>query len=191
MKSKAAPLVLFFLLCLGCFQSKAQHIAITNNVVFDAMGALSAGIEFPVAKRSSIEVYGSLRPWKRTENGVHKHWLMQTQYRFWPCQVMNGIFLGPYIHGGEFNIGNRGLIFGLNPNLKPYRFEGWLLGAGFGVGYEFVLAKHWNLGFDVGFGYTYIDYRKYNCEVCGVLKDEGGYHHWGLSKLGLCIMYVF
>lgn len=191
MKCKAALLVLLFLLCFGCLPSRAQHVAISNNVVFDAMGALSAGVEIPFAKRSSFEVYGSIRPWKRTETGVHKHWLVQTQYRFWPCQVMNGFFLGPYIHGGEFNIGNRGLIFGMLPELKPYRYEGWFLGAGFGIGYEFVLAKHWNLGLDAGVGYTYIDYKQFNCEVCGALKDHDVYHHWGLSKLGLSIIYVF
>lgn len=104
---------------------------------------------------------------------------------------MNGFFFGPYVHGGEFNLGNRDLCFGLLKGLKPTRYEGWLLGGGIGCGYEYPLAKHWNIGAEAGIGYTYIKYKKYNCEVCGSLKDDDKYHYVGLSRLGLSLIYVF
>ena len=169
----------------------AQHIAIHNNVLFDLMGSLSAGIAIPCSKATSIEAYGSVRPWKRGDEDVHKHWLAQTQFRIWPCQLMNGLYFGPYVHGGEFNLGNESLVFSLLKGLKPNRYEGWLLGGGIGVGYEYALARHWNIGAEVGVGYTYINYKKYDCKVCGTLKDKGDYHYVGVSKLGLNIIYVF
>ena len=169
----------------------AQNIAINNNLLFDMAGALSAGVEVPLSKMTSAEAYGSIRPWKRSDDHVHKHWLVQGQFRIWPCQVMNGFFYGPYVHGGEFNLGNQDICFGLLKGLKPYRYEGWLLGGGMGVGYEYALAKHWNLGAEVGVGYTYINYQKFNCEVCGAQKDDGVYHYVGVSKLGLSLIYVF
>ena len=176
---------------IGSRVSYAQHIAINNNVLCDLAGALSAGVEIPFSNSASIEAYGSIRPWKRGSESVHKHWLLQAQYRIWPCQVMNGFFYGPYVHGGEFNLGNKSLPFGMLNGLKPNRYEGWLAGAGMGCGYEYALAKHWNVGAEVGVGYTYINYKKFNCEVCGSLKDDGVYHHIGLSKLGLSIIYIF
>ncbi|MBO7379433.1 MAG: DUF3575 domain-containing protein, partial [Bacteroidales bacterium] len=67
----------------------------------------------------------------------------------------------------------------------------WLAGAGIGAGYEYALARHWNLGAELGVGYTYIDYKKYNCKVCGTLKENDVYHYFGLSRMSLSIIYVF
>ncbi len=191
MMFKRVAILLLLLPFIGSSSAQAQHIAINNNVLFDVAGALSAGVEIPLSKKASFEAYGSVRPWKRGENSVHKHWLVQAQYRLWPCQVMNGLFYGPYVHGGEFNLGNHDLCLGLLNGLKPYRYEGWLIGGGIGAGYEYPLAKHWNIGAEVGVGYTYINYKKYNCEVCGSLKDDDVYHYVGISKLGLSLIYVF
>jgi len=172
-------------------KSYAQHFAVSNNALFDAAGAISAGIEVPCSNAASIELYGSFRPWKREERQGHKHWLAQAQYRLWPCQVMNGFFWGPYVHGGEFNLSNHDLCFGLLKGLKPNRYEGWLVGGGIGAGYEYALAKHWNLGAEIGAGYTYIRYKKYDCEVCGTEKGAETYNYFGVNRLGLSIIYVF
>ena len=171
--------------------ARAQHLAINNNVLFDMIGALSAGVEIPTSKVSSWELYGSIRPWKRSDASVHKHWLAQAQYRYWPCQVMNGVFFGPYIHGGEYNIANQSMVFNLLKGLKQHRYEGFLVGGGIGVGYEYALAKHWNIGAEVGVGYTYFNYKKTSCEKCGTYYGYDEYHYVGVSKLGLSVIYVF
>ena len=191
MKFKKAIIFLLFLPFMGCLSTYGQHIAINNNLLFDAAGALSAGVEIPFSQKTSFEVYGSLRPWKRGEQTVHKHWTVQGQYRIWPCQVMNGFFFGPYVHFSEFNIGNRDLCFGLLGGLKPRRYEGWLAGGGMGAGYEYAIAKHWNVGAEFGLGYTYIDYKKYDCEICGSLRKDDVYHYVGISRLSLSLIYVF
>ena len=188
---KKINILLVLLLVAGSLSVRAQHIAINNNLLFDVAGALSAGVEIPIRKSNTLEVYGSIRPWKRGEDSVHKHWTVQAQYRFWPCQVMNGFFWGPYAHGGQFNFGNEELLFVFLKGLKPNRYEGWLLGGGIGVGYEYALAKHWNVGAEIGAGYTYIKYKKYACEKCSVQKADDAYHYIGISRLGLSLIYVF
>jgi hypothetical protein len=190
MMLKKTTLFLFFSFFIGTF-SYAQHIAVSNNLLFDVAGAFSAGVEIPLSSMTSIEAYGSIRPWKRQDDNVHKHWLVQAQYRIWPCQVMNGFFFGPYAHFGEYNLGNQTVLFGLLEGLKPNRYEGWLAGAGIGIGYEYALAKHWNVGAEIGAGYTFIKYKKYNCEICGTEKDDDVYHYLGISRLGLSLIYVF
>ncbi len=187
---KKLTLLLFVLLVSGP-AAYAQRFAISNNLAFDMAGALSAGIEAPFSKKSSFAAYGSLRPWKRGTDHVHKHWIVEGQYRYYTCQVMNGFFFGPYAHGAQFNLAKSTLPFNLLSGLKSSRYEGWLLGCGFGVGYEYALAKHWNLGAEVGCGYTYIDYKRYECEVCGPEKDDNVNHYFGISKLALSIIYVF
>ena len=191
MFKKTKTTLYLLLLFMSTSIAHAQHLAISNNVIFDVAGALSAGVEIPMPNYTSIDIYGSIRPWKRGDQSVHKHWLAQAQYRIWPCQVMNGFFFGPYVHGGEFNLGNHELCLGLLKGLKPNRYEGWLIGGGIGGGYEYPLAKHWNIGAEAGIGYTYIKYTEYNCEVRGSLKDDDEYHYVGLSRLGLSIIYVF
>lgn len=189
MIKKRIPLIfMFFAVTL---MTHAQHIAISNNVVFDMMGALSAGVEIPTSKASSWEVYGSIRPWKRGNITVHKHWLLQAQYRIWPCQVMNGVFFGPYIHGGEYNIGDKAVLFSLLKGFRQHRYEGMLIGGGIGAGYEHALAKHWNIGAEIGVGYTYINYLKSACETCGTYYGYDDYHYLGISRLGLSVIYVF
>lgn len=182
---------LLLLLFIGSLSSHAQHIGISNNILFDLDRALSAGVELPLSGKTSLEAYGSIRSWKRGDESVHKHWLVQAQYRVWPCQVMNGLFFGPYVHAGEFNTGNHNFPLGLLKGLQTHRYEGWLAGTGIGAGYEYALAKHWNIGAEVGVGYTYIDYKKYNCEVCGSLKADDVYHYVGFSKLALSLIYIF
>jgi hypothetical protein len=88
-------------------------------------------------------------------------------------------------------LGNQDLLFGLLHNLRPFRYEGWFVGGGIGAGYQFTLSKHWNFGVEAGVGYTYIDYRKYNCEVCGALKEDDVRHYVGPSRLGLSFIYLF
>lgn len=191
LRRKSLSIVLLLFLFIGNLSTYAQHVAISNNVFADAAGLLSAGIEIPCSKKTSVEIYGGIRPWKRKEESVFKSWFVQTQYRFWPCQLMNGFFWGPYAHAGQYNIGNHDLIFGIHVGQKSYRYEGWFAGAGIGVGYELALAKHWNLGAEVGAGYTYINYKKYNCAICGSQKDKGGCNYIGISKLALSLIYIF
>ena len=191
MLKKRTLITYLFVVFAWTLPIQAQHIALNNNLLFDAAGALSAGVEISLTPSASLEAYGSIRPWKRSEESVHKHWLVQAQYRVWPCQVMNGWFFGPYVHAGEFNLGNHDLCLGLLNGLKPDRYEGWLAGAGIGAGYEYALAKHWNIGAEIGLGYTYIDYGRYECQRCGVEKENDVFHYVGPSRLGVSISYVW
>jgi len=192
MHRKVLHTILFGVLFAGCTSlTFAQHLAISNNAIFDAAGVLSVGIELPVSNRLSLEAYGGIRPWKRAERNVNKSWALQGQVRIWPCKVMNGFFWGPYAHVAAFNIANKDLFFGIRLGKKDFRYEGWLIGGGIGVGYEYVLARHWNICAEVGVGYTYIDRKQYYCETCGKMKGGGVYNYFGPSKLGLSILYVF
>ena len=67
----------FVLFCGANLNS--QQMAIHNNILFDLAGDLSMGMEFALKPRTTVEVYGTIRPWKETESSVNKHWAMQAQ----------------------------------------------------------------------------------------------------------------
>ena len=66
-----------------------------SNLLSAANGALNAGVEYAFGPKSTFDLSGSIRPWKRTEGYVNKYWLIQPEYRYWTCQKFNGSFGEP------------------------------------------------------------------------------------------------
>lgn len=184
-------LLLALLLCTAGIAS-AQQIAVKSNLLSAANGALDAGVEYALSTRSTLDLSGSIRPWKRSEGYVNRYWLIQPEYRYWTCQKFNGCFWGAYLNGAQFNVGGKKMPFGLFPWLKEHRYAGWLAGVGISYGYQLMLNRHWNLEASIGVGYEYIDYKKYKCpDVCSELLKEGRYHYFGPSRASLSIVYIF
>ena len=95
---------IFLLLLLGCLDAYSQKAAIRVNALSAIDGAFGGGISYAIGKRSTVELAGSLRPWKRSEEYVNRYWLLQPEYKYWTCQKYNGFFWGGYLNGGQFNI---------------------------------------------------------------------------------------
>lgn len=150
------------------------------------------GVSYAIGNKSTVELTGSLRPWKRSEEYVNRYWLLQPEYKYWTCQKYNGFFWGGYLNGGQFNIGGKKLPFGIFSQLKRHRYEGWLAGGGISCGYHWMLNDHWNIETSVGVGYEFIHYRQYNCvDKCAKLREEGKYHYVGPSKASISLIYLF
>jgi putative salt-induced outer membrane protein YdiY len=75
--------------------------------------------------------------------------------------------------------------------LKNNRFQGWLLGAGIGYGYAFVLDSHWNLELELGIGYAYLEYDKYDWKTDQRLEHLAHHNYFGITKLNVGISYLF
>lgn len=76
--------------------------------------------------------------------------------------------------------------------LQDYRFEGWMLGAGVAYGYQWLLSKHWSIEAEIGIGYVYSRYDKYECPHCGDLLEENKPHNYfGPTKAAVNLIYVF
>ena len=181
--------VLSCLLLGSALSVSAQKTAVKSNLLSAANGALNAGVEYAFGPKSTFDLSGSIRPWKRTEGYVNKYWLIQPEYRYWTCQKFNGSFWGSYLNGAQFNVGGKKMPFGLFPWLKEHRYAGWLAGGGISYGYHIMLNRHWNIEVSVGVGYEYIDYKKYKCpDVCAELLEKGHYHYFGPSRA--CLLYT-
>lgn len=185
----------YFILLLilsGCLDGYSQKVSVRLNTLPAIDGAFGAGISYAIGNKNTVELAGSLRPWKRSEMYAKRYWLIQPEYKYWTCQKFNGFFWGAYLNGAQFNVGGKKLPFGIFSHLKKYRYEGWLAGGGISCGYHWMLNDHWNVETSLGVGYDFIHYKQYNCvRKCAGLRDKGHYHYIGPSKASISLVYLF
>jgi hypothetical protein len=76
--------------------------------------------------------------------------------------------------------------------LKDSRYQGWFVGAGIAYGYDWVLNRRWNIEAEIGFGWTYTRYDRFNCAGCGQKVESGKSHNYvGPTKAAVNLIYVF
>ena len=103
--------------------------------------------------------------------------------RWWKQQANVHYFASLYAVAARYHIGG---WFG-----HDYRYDGTAYGPGIGVGYSYVLNRHWNIEAEIGAGYLYTDYDK-----CGWKKNSHLYAHesgWKLlpTKFDVSFVYFF
>lgn len=174
----------------------AQKVAVKTNLLYDATATINAGIEFGLAPKWTFDLSGNYNGWTMSHDRKWKHWLVQPEVRYWFCDRFAGHFLGFHALGGQYNIGN------LNNDIKflgtdfsklsDSRYQGWFVGGGIAYGYDWVLSKHWNLEAEIGFGYAYTKYDRFNCAGCGKkIETDKSHHYVGPTKAALNLVYAF
>ena len=183
---------LFFglLFCLFATGAFSQKVAVKTNLLYDATATINVGLEFGLAPKWTLDLSGNYNAWSFSNYKRWKHWLAQPELRYWTCEKFNGHFFGLHLHGGEFNVGNVKLPFGMMKGLKNYRNEGFFYGAGLGYGYHWLLGKRWSLEAEIGAGYIRADYDRYKCVKCGEFFGDYHKNYWGLTKLAISLVYI-
>lgn len=158
----------------------------------DATTTFNIATEIATGTKNTLDLYFNYNPWEFRDGKRFKHLMVQPEYRFWFCERFSGSFIGIHAHGGIFNVGGIDLPFGVWPKLKDYRYEGEFIGGGLSYGYQWVLGNHWNLEANIGAGYAYIHYDKYQCKNCGKrLKKDQHRHYVGPTKAAISLVYLF
>lgn len=178
------------------FTMKGQNVALKTNLLYDASATINLGLEFGLSPKWTLDVSGNYNPWTFKDNMKWKHWLIQPEFRYWFCEKFSGHFLGFHLHGGEYNVNNFDPQFNIFnsklKNIKDNRYEGWFAGAGIAYGYTWVLNKHWNIEAELGFGYAYSVFDKFECVDCGdKLESDKKHHYVGPTKAAINLVYVF
>lgn len=76
--------------------------------------------------------------------------------------------------------------------IRDNRFQGWFLGAGVAYGYTWALNKHWNVEAEIGIGYAFTQFDKFECGKCGEkLENNKTHHYFGPTKAAINLVYVF
>ncbi len=175
------------------FVCQAQNVAVKTNTLYWATTTLNAGAEASISKKSTVQLFFGLNPWKQSggNQSTLRHWLLMPEYRYWFCETFNGWFVGAHAMGGEFNVGSVDLPGSIFEELKDHRYEGWYIGGGVTGGYQWVVNKHFNVEASVGFGYDYIQYDKFKCGTCGEKLKSSHKHYVGPTKVALSLLYIF
>lgn len=165
---------------------QAQHVAQKTNLLYWATTTPNAGIEFSFNKKWTMDLALGYNPWDLGNNRSLRHWLVQPELRYWPCQSFEGHFLGMHGIYGQYNVGNLSFIRSMN----DYIYKGSMYGGGIAYGYHFPLKGKWSLELTAGAGYVHLDYDKYSCEGCLVLEGRYKRNYWGLTKAGVSLIYM-
>lgn len=181
--------------------SSAQKVAVKTNTLYLATTTPNIGMEFSMAPRWTFEIAGGYNPWtfNKEKNIKAKHFLVTPEFRYWFCESFNGHFIGINANYTQFNVGG---VHVLNPFYKskgdgPFidavlnsRTEGWAAGGGITYGYSWIISPRWNMEFNIGLGYWYTDYDRYENRKCGLFQDSEIKHIVGLTDLGLSFIYM-
>ena len=190
------PCLLAFLLIIAASGfARKQNVGIKTNILPDIALSPNLGFEFGLAPKWSLELVGEVNFWTVNDH-KWKHWLAEPEIRYWLCDRFAGHFFGLHVIGGQYNFGNikNGIKFlGSDfSKLSDYRYQGWAAGAGIAYGYAWILGEHWNLEAEIGIGWLYTRYSKFNCADCGKKLESNRPHNYvGPTKLALNFVYLF
>ena len=171
-------------------ESSAQEVALKTNILGWATTTINAGSEIGVGRQSTIQIFGALNPWTFSGGKRVRVWAVEPEFRWWPCEKFDGHFFGIHSLGGQYNVRNVDLPFGLLPKTENGRhYEGWYIGAGLTYGYQWILSRHWNIEASIGLGYAYSPYKLYGrCDRC-LKKNHRNYV--GPTKVAISAVYLF
>lgn len=197
------------------FVATAQSVAVKTNLFGWATTTTNLGLEFGMSRHSTLQLLGYLNPWDfGTDRHHFRFWAAQPEYRYWFCEKFNGWFLGVHAMGGQYNALGinfplQQLVWGNNsfenqlfsaadhksgwPDLRHENLgrhaEGWYVGGGISVGYQWMLSKHWNFEASVGVGYLYSPLTYYG--RCRQIIDKRRLNYGGPTNAQLSFLYLF
>ena len=173
----------------------SQSVAVKTNLLYDALLTLDGGVEVKLAPKWTAELTGNINAWP-VDNHRWKQWMVQPEARYWFCQAFSGHFVGAHLLGGQYNFGNLGTDFKFLGTdfslLKDHRLQGWMVGAGVAYGYSWIINRRWNIEAEIGLGWVYTRYSKYECDNCGKKVESNRPHNYvGPTKAAVNLIYTF
>ena len=172
-------------------KANAQSVAIKSDA-FSTIAFFSPniGMEYKLTDALSLNVTGNYNPLPRSGDFRRRHWLLNTGIRYWKCNVFSGHFVSAHVFAGEFNLAKISLPFNILPDVKSYRHEGSILGAGVSYGYHWALSPRWGIEVEAGIGAAYSSYEIFNCYRCGEKIDEKANYFLTPTKLAFSFVYI-
>lgn len=163
--------------------SSDRYIALKTNVPFAAIAIQNLALEVQCHQHISIDlpVIWSISDLDR-EHAV-RTFALQPEGRWWTKTVGKGHFFGLHAHVAWFN---------LKWEQDRYQSEKRpLLGAGISYGYKLPISGHWGAEFNIGAGYANMKYDTYYNIENGAKIDTRVRNYWGITRLGLSLVYRF
>lgn len=165
-----------------------QRLSVKTNALYLSTASISLGGEVGLGKKTTLDVIWGYNNWEFNGGKKWKHWLVMPEFRYYFCERFNGHFIGVHAGYSQYNFSGIPLLY--YRDAKYYRYEGWAVGAGISYGYQWIIAKRWNMEATVGVGVVYTEYGKYMHGRCGAYLGDKNALHIAPTKLGLSFIYM-
>lgn len=168
--------------------SKPYCFAVRTNLLYDAFLLPTLGVEWRVNNNIGIKLDGSYSHWGDEKGKVQKIWLINPEMR-WYLLDNKRFYVGASANFGEYNI-YKYMLGGLFSDDTGY--QGKLWGAGLTVGYQLYLSRSFSLDFNLGLGYTNLEYDSFNIvNETRVYKDKNkSKDFWGPTQAGISLIWT-
>lgn len=163
-------------------------LSLKTNFVEWAVFAPNASVEYGLAKHWSVDLDAGFNGWNRPNNKKYRFMHATGEVRYWTDEVFHKGFWGIHATAGSFNINKVKTLF--FPFEKDYRYQGTFYSLGVGYGRRWNIDGHWDIEAEVGFGYYYANYNRYNCETCGAKLDENKKGFLAPTKVAVNLVYT-
>lgn len=167
---------------------KPYYFAVRTNLLYDAFLTPTLGVEWRPNVGFGIKIDGS-RSWWGDEHGkVQKIWLVSPEVRWYMLDTKR-FYVGASANFGEYNI-YKGMLGGLFSDDTGY--QGKLWSAGLTVGYQLYLSRSFSLDFNLGLGYTRLEYDSFTMSnQTRVYKDrDKTKNFWGPTQAGISLIWT-
>ena len=183
------------------FEASAQKVAVKTNSLYWMTATPNVGFEFALADRWTFEVAGGYNPgtFDKDDNIKAKHFLVTPEIRYWFCESFQGHYLGINGNYTMFNVSGIYIPEVFVPvnsqgyfidDLQHARSQGWAAGAGLTYGYATPISRRWNIEFNIGLGFWYTEYDKFESRPCGLFQNNISNWAFGPTDLGISFIYM-
>lgn len=166
----------------------AQKASLSTDLVgYLDFVTMNLEASYPIARKWSINAGVRYNPFtfnlgNGREDARNKQKSYAAGVRFWPWHVFSGWWLAGKLQYQEYN---RGGI------LSQKTTEGDRFGAGLSGGYAYMIGKHFNVEFGLGFWGGFDKFTTYSCPVCGLTEAAGQRFFVLPSEVLVALSYVF
>lgn len=167
---------------------KPYYFALRTNLLYDAFLTPTLGVEWRINNNIGIKVDGSRSWWGDEKGKVQKIWLVSPEVRWYMLDAKR-FYVGASANFGEYNI-YKGMLGGLFSDDTGY--QGKLWSAGLTVGYQLYLSRSFSLDFNLGLGYTRLEYDSFTMVgETRVYKDrDKTKNFWGPTQAGISLIWT-
>ena len=161
----------------------AQRIALTTNLLEDAILTPNIGVDIVVADNQSITFDASCAPYKLSQQFYNKCMTFRAGYKYWFNQALYAHYIGvdAVANSSDVKVGNLS-------SCDEY------IAIGVGYGYSFIIGKRLNIvpnvGVGLSFGYNYEGYDHMVKPGQGVKAVATRSVEPVVTRLGITLQYV-
>lgn len=185
MNRKLLVFIMGLVVCQALWGQKFQLG--TNAIGWLSFATINIQGDYAVDRHWTVGLGGKYNPFVFPKDGGEsqmqlKQASLSASARWWPWHVFSGWWMCGRLQWQAYNMG--GII-------SPRTEEGHRYGAGLSAGYTYMLSKHLNMDFGLGFWGGVKDYTVYACPKCGTKVNEGVGGFILPNDIIISIAYVF